>query len=251
VCSSDLSPAATEAAELANSSGRLSNKGMEGLALTPDGKTLVGIMQSPLIQDGGKNEKITRIVTIDIATGATKQFGYKLDDKKNSISEIVAINDHEFLVDERDSKGLGDGSSAVFKKIFKIDLNNATEIGSLSGADNIKNLAVGKSLFIDVKAALNGIGVTDANVPAKLEGLSFGEDLMIDGTLKHTLLLSNDNDFSANVPNNFYVFAVDAADLPAFQAQNMAAVPEPESYVMMLAGLGLVGYVARRRRNVL
>lgn len=244
-------PAATEAAELTNGSGRLSNKGMEGLALTPDGKTLVGIMQSPLIQDGGKNEKTTRIVTIDIATGATKQFGYKLDDKKNSISEIVAINDHEFLVDERDSKGLGDGSSAGFKKIFKIDLNNATEIGSLSGADNIKNLAVGKSLFIDVKAALNGIGVTDANVPAKLEGLSFGEDLMIDGTLKHTLLLSNDNDFSANVPNNFYVFAVDAADLPAFQAQNIAAVPEPESYVMMLAGLGLVGYVARRRRNVL
>ena len=31
----------------------LTNKGMEGLAITPDGKTLVGAMQSPLIQDGG------------------------------------------------------------------------------------------------------------------------------------------------------------------------------------------------------
>jgi len=50
-----------------NTSGRVANKGMEGLALTPNGKRLVGVMQAPLIQDGGK---IIRIVTIDIATGA-------------------------------------------------------------------------------------------------------------------------------------------------------------------------------------
>jgi hypothetical protein len=28
-----------------------------------------------------------------------------------------------------------------------------------------------------------------------------------------------------------------------------AAVPEPETYAMMLAGLGLLGFVARRRRT--
>lgn len=38
------------AAEIgSNASGRVANKGMEGLAITPDGKTLVGIMQAPLI----------------------------------------------------------------------------------------------------------------------------------------------------------------------------------------------------------
>ena len=46
------------------------NKGMEGLAITPDGKTLVGAMQSPLIQDGGDVKGgVTRIVTIDIQHG--------------------------------------------------------------------------------------------------------------------------------------------------------------------------------------
>ena len=42
----------------ANTSGRVANKGMEGLAITPDGKTLVGIMQNALIQDAaeGKGE---------------------------------------------------------------------------------------------------------------------------------------------------------------------------------------------------
>src|SRR5262249_40866427 len=36
-----------------NPVGRIANKGMEGLAITPDGRTLVGAMQSPLEQDGG------------------------------------------------------------------------------------------------------------------------------------------------------------------------------------------------------
>jgi len=30
----------------------------------------------------------------------------------------------------------------------------------------------------------------------------------------------------------------------------IGAVPEPQTYVMMLAGLGLMGWVARRRKRV-
>ena len=30
---------------------------------------------------------------------------------------------------------------------------------------------------------------------------------------------------------------------------NVAAIPEPEAYALMLAGLGLVGYVTSRRRR--
>src|SRR5262245_18672382 len=58
-----------------NTSGRVANKGMEGLAITPDGKTLVGIMQAPLIQDGGK---IVRIVTFDVGSGKAHQYAYAL-----------------------------------------------------------------------------------------------------------------------------------------------------------------------------
>jgi hypothetical protein len=61
-----------------NSSGRVSNKGMEGLAISPDGTVLFGAMQSPLIQDGGTDGAVTRIIAIDIATGATRQLAYKL-----------------------------------------------------------------------------------------------------------------------------------------------------------------------------
>src|SRR5678815_3523915 len=54
-----------------NPIGRIANKGMEGLAITPDGSTLVGIMQSALEQDGGDDiGQVLRIVTIDVETGA-------------------------------------------------------------------------------------------------------------------------------------------------------------------------------------
>src|SRR6185295_10616902 len=36
---------------LGNSSGRQGNRGMEGLAISPDGRTLFGMMQNALLQD--------------------------------------------------------------------------------------------------------------------------------------------------------------------------------------------------------
>ncbi len=224
-----------------NTSGRLANKGMEGLAITPDGKTLVGIMQAPLLQDASKQ---VRIVTIDIASGATKEFGYRLT-TGSGVSEIVAINDHEFLVDERDGKGLGDGTAASVKQLFKIDLTGATDISGVASM-TASTAAVSKTLFLDIRAALNANGISDTQIPSKIEGLAFGQDLA-DG--RHTLWVTNDNDFDvANAGDNkFFVFAVDAASLPTFQAQTIAPIPEPETIAMLLSGLGLVGFAGRRR----
>ncbi|BAN36632.1 hypothetical protein SCD_n02833 [Sulfuricella denitrificans skB26] len=235
----------TTASELApnNTTGRVANKGMEGLAITPDGKTLVGVMQAPLLQDGSKQ---LRIVTIDIATGATKEFGYRLT-TGSGVSEIVAINDHEFLLDERDGKGLGDGTAAVVKQLFKVDITGATDI---SGVANMTSStpAVSKTLFLDVVAELNAKGIASTAIPSKLEGFAFGEDLA-DG--RHTLWMANDNDFdtATSGDNKFYVFAIDANTLSTFQAQNItpSAVPVPAAAWLFGSGLlGLAGFARRR-----
>jgi hypothetical protein len=215
-----------------NTSGRVANKGMEGLAITPDGRTLVGIMQSPLLQDGGTATGLTtRIVTIDVHTGHTREFAYPLDTVKTTVSEILAINNHEFLVDERDSKGLGDDSVAVIKKIYKIDLAGAQDVSGISGGANLAAKAVTKTLFLDVVAALGAKGIANFDVPAKLEGITFGQDVVIGGQIKHTLYIANDNDYSAVVanshhaggtadnPNKLFVFAFDDDDLPDFVPQ--------------------------------
>ncbi len=227
-----------------NTVGRVANKGMEGLAISPDGSTLFGILQSALIQDGGTNGAITRIIKIDVATGATNEYAYQFDNigtvskpKYPTASDLLAINDHEFLVDERDGKGLGDNSTAVQKKLYRIDLSGAQDVSSLTGSQLI-GTAVTKTLFLDVVAALNAQGFSSNDIPAKIEGLAFGPDVVQNGVTRHTLFVANDNDFIATVtdsnhptgidnPNKFFVFGIDASDLPTYQAQQITDVPQP------------------------
>ena len=208
-----------------NISGRVANKGMEGLAITPDGKTLVGVMQAALIQDGGS---IIRIVTIDIRTGRTHQYAYPLT-MGSGVSEILAINNDDLLLDERDGKGLGDGSAAIVKQLFRVTLKGATDVSQISGSANLAPFALPKTPFLDVIAALVASGVSAIHIPAKIEGISFGPDVNMNGSVKHTLFIATDNDFTAvtpdknkvvtDNPNQFFVFAFDDTQLPGFVPQ--------------------------------
>jgi len=233
-----------------NTSGRTANKGMEGLAITPDGTTLVGIMQAATLQDAAipASKKLLRIVTVDVATSTTHEYGYMLT-AGSGVSDIVAINDHEFLIDERDGAGLGDGTSAAVKQVFRINLAGAVDITGLTGAAAVAK-AVGKTLVLDAVSLLNAAGIPSNQIPAKLEGLALGPDVMFGGTLEHTLFFANDNDFVQNLagPNSFYVFGLTDADLPGFQQE--VFVPEASTLGIFGTGfLGLIGLGLIRRRT--
>jgi hypothetical protein len=181
-----------------NTIGRVANKGMEGLAITPDGKTLVGIMQNTLIQDAAdksvKNAKnFLRIIVMDVKCGCTiHQYGYLLTNG-SGVSEILAVNDHQFLVDERDGNGResgGDdvtkGNAAVVKQLFLIDLDGATDVSGLDTGNMTITQAVAaatpKTLFLDIVASLTsttlGANAIPATlIPAKIEGITFGPDI--------------------------------------------------------------------------
>lgn len=223
--------ASGKAETAANSAGRVANKGMEGLAISPDGRRLFGLVQSPLIEDGGDGGRVNRIVAIDLETGQTQQYAYDnyLADRKKAYnsSELLALNDHELLVLERDGKGLGDDSTAVVKRLYKVDLAGAADVAGLSGEAALLAKAAPKSLFLDIAAQLQAAGLAPEDIPAKLEGMAFGEDVVVGGVVKHTLYIGNDNDFLATTPggranpNQWFVFAFDDADLAgsAFAAQ--------------------------------
>jgi uncharacterized repeat protein (TIGR01451 family) len=211
---SNLSPVG--AVEIAtNTSGRVTNKGIEGLAITPDGTMLVALVQSPLIQDGGDGGRANRIVTIDVASGDTHEYVYdnRIGSKNYNSSEILALNDHQFLIDTRDGKGLGDGSVAVVKQLWAVDISGAQDVSALHGEATLLPFAVPKKLFLDIVGVLNANGIASTQIPAKIEGVAFGPDL---GTM-HTLYVGNDNDFVPDVagPSRWYVFGFTDADLAA------------------------------------
>ena len=236
-----------------NTSGRVANKGMEGLALTPDGKTLVGILQASTIQDvANGNSTLLRIVTIDVASGQTHEFGYTLT-TGSGVSEIVAVNDHQFLVDERDGKGLGDGSKAKVKQIFEIDTTGADDLVNVEDKDVAAKTPVTKSAkpFLDLVAALNADGISSSQIPSKIEGLAFGEDVTINGIVNHTLYIANDNDFvpAASGPSQYYVFGFQDGDLPGYMAQELSSVPLPPGMPLFAGALGVLGLLGWRRQH--
>jgi hypothetical protein len=196
-----------------NKKGRAPNKGMEGLAITPDGSKLYAAMQSPLIQDGGRKGTNVRILEMDIKSGATREFLYPLESKKTALSEILAINDHEFLVIERTG-----ASPKPVTKIIKIDVSKASDIGKLDTlpAESIPDgvVPVTRSLLIDMRHPRWGLA--GPQFPAKIEGLAFGPDLP-DG--RHLLLVTSDNDVVSDLPTHFFAFAFEPDDLPGFQHQ--------------------------------
>lgn len=204
------------------------NQGLEGLTITPDGNTLVAIMQSALqtpgLQGPAKSVPITRIVTINLVNRSIMhEYLYPLANPQESnvgISDITALNATTFLVDERNSKNPPDGNA----KIYLADVAAATDVGPSSTVPGatydaaaggllinkmpIETL-VGVSTDAEALAKLKGAGITAAtktlqlDVAALLRSLSpkgdfFGHD-KIEGIATRdggkTLMLSNDSDF--------------------------------------------------------
>jgi len=206
---------------------RVPNKGMEGLTVTPDGKTLVGIMQSALQTPDltAKPAKVTtlRIVTVDLRTKATHEYLYLLDNPgttSSAVSEITALSNTSFLVDERD----GNFEPGAYKKLWQISLTGATDVGPAStvpgttydatkggllvGGMSIDQL-VGTDSTAAALAALQAKGVQpvskalNLDLGALVSGLDpsggfFGHDKIegvttLDGG--RTIVVSNDSDF--------------------------------------------------------
>lgn len=137
---------------------RRPNRGMEGMCMTPDGKMLVGTMQSTMYVPTkvlATNTTLTRIVTFDLATGQTKQYLYKQDGgASDSVCDITAISNNEFLVIERDGKF---GSQGGLKKVYKINLTGASDVNGpdLAAVDGLKinGKALEQSTWAEIAAA--------------------------------------------------------------------------------------------------
>ncbi|PWR22431.1 autotransporter outer membrane beta-barrel domain-containing protein [Zavarzinia compransoris] len=151
----------------APNTGRRNNQGMEAVALSPDGTRLIAILQSATIQDGAGNagnRGNTRVLIYDVSASRLPTTPVEhyilqlplLDDtgkggavnKTAAQSEVVAINNHQFLVLSRDSAGYGvDGTlPEMYKSILLVDTKGATNLAGTAYETTTKPVSTGKTL---------------------------------------------------------------------------------------------------------
>ncbi|NNH73990.1 esterase-like activity of phytase family protein [Nocardia uniformis] len=236
-----LSPGNGLPAEL---SQRTPNQGMEGLTVTPDGTTLVGVIQSGLRTPGLESARevpMTRIVTIELKSRAVREFAYPLENPKSKlgVSEITALSDTTFVVGERDGKA----APKADKKLWTVDISGATDIGPqarvpgahydpkiglLIGGMGVETY-VGLTSTADGIAALQKAGITPVDKQQHLDlaalvaglnadGKFFGHD-KIEGIATtdggRTLYIANDSDFGLDgVTNDQPPFTLKPKTLP-------------------------------------
>ncbi|MBC7563427.1 MAG: esterase-like activity of phytase family protein [Gemmatimonadaceae bacterium] len=183
-----------------NTAGRVSNRGFEGLAISPDGRYAYATLQSGMYDEGNNTGLYTRIVKYDMATGqAVGQFAYKFETtgQGRGVSELVALGNDKFLILERNNRGLGIGATLANadKNIFQIDLAGATDISNITIANGVLPVGVivaGKSAkLIDLDA--NTLEALGNKSPEKWEGIAIGPRL---NNGKYLILTGSDNDYS-------------------------------------------------------
>jgi hypothetical protein len=212
--------------------GRQNNQGLEGLTMSRDGKHLYALLQSAAIQDGGEGGSSpkrfnTRFLAYDISDPAQPKLDGEYvvqlprfkDAKGKQLvaaqSEILALDDHRFLVIARDSghgQGLKDTAS-VYRGIDIFDVAGATNIAG-TDFDGTKPVAPGGELdaaitpakytrFIDIndntqlgRFGLHNDGANDTNaLYEKWEGLALLPVLDDAAPNDYFLMVASDNDF--------------------------------------------------------
>ena len=207
-------------------SGRQNNQGFEGMSVSPDGRTLFVVNQSALRQDlDPSNAKGTRrnvrVLVYDISGVPRLVHEYALQlptypegGKVNvaAQSELLAIDDHRFLLLCRDSGGgfASKRPGSLYRKIVLVNTRGATDIvGRYDGAaDSIapkgvlrsEIVPVTMSDFVDLNdnSQLNRFGLHNG-APAdshdlyeKWESLALGP---AGRPGEYILLVGSDNDF--------------------------------------------------------
>jgi hypothetical protein len=263
------------------SAGRANNQGFEGLSLSPDGKTLFVGLQSAARQDLGTpaaaTRDNTRLFTYDLSNldqiklkgeyvVQLPKFQQGASTLVAAQSEVLALSDTQLLILPRDSNGFAVGTEeSKLRRVDVIDLSAATNIlgQSISAPGGVLDASITPALYtswldINDNAQLARFGLVNGNVPGldnlseKWEGLVLLPALDPTRPNDYFLFVANDNDFATT--DGFQAGAAynDGKDIDTmFLAYRVSitAVPEPANAAMLLAGLGLLAGVLRRRRQ--
>src|SRR5262245_15333473 len=163
------------------------SNGFEGMAVSPSGRFLFPLLEGTVAGDDAINGTVRKNLRISKFDTKTESYTgdtwiYKLEPDGTNIGDMTAINDHQFLVIERNGVTATSTSGTPFKRIFIADLT-----GVPSGGFAKKTLLV-DLMNIDDPHDLNGDGQTLFTFPY----VTIESVLPLDPS---TLLVINDNNY--------------------------------------------------------
>ncbi|MCV7200320.1 phytase [Mycobacterium angelicum] len=193
----------------AQRTGPRRNRALEGLTLTPDGRSLFAAMELPGYNDGPPksdgHQVLTRITKFDVATGEpTAQYAYPIEAPNlgaqfDGVSDLVALSDSTFLVVERSN------SLPPVIRIYRAEIGAATDVLSRPSLLGGALTPMRKSLAFDVSALSVAPDLWPKNLVYNLEGITLGPKLP-DG--RQSVVLVSDNDFSPTQVTQFLLLAM-------------------------------------------
>jgi len=155
-----------------------SSKGFEGMAFSPDRQTLYPLLEGTVV--GDDQAGALRIYEFDVKTSSFTGFvGYYPAENGNAIGDFTPINRDEFLVIERDN---GQGQTAAFKKIFKVNLSRVDQRGYVYKEELVDLMDVADPRDLN----------DDGNLTFTFPFLTIENVLVLD---PWTILVANDNNF--------------------------------------------------------
>lgn len=152
------------------------SRGFEGMAIDASGETLFTLLEGTVTGDPARSLRINAF-DVQAAAYTGEQWLYRLDPAGTNIGDMTAVNDHQFLVIERNGT-----ETPRFKKIYLIDLNVLDAEGFVSKTEvvDLMNLADPHDLNQDGQTVFTFPFVTIEDV------------LVLD---EKTLLVINDNNY--------------------------------------------------------
>ena len=176
------------------------SKGFEGMAVSCNERVLYPMLEGPLTTDSDQQRLIINEFSVKTRRYTGRQWFYRLEAAGQAIGDFTQVNDHAFLVIERDNF---EGAAAVFKKIFLVDFDEVDSAGFL-----VKH-EVADLLNIDDPGNLAGFG------PAFRFPFQTIESVIVLGRRALGVLNDNNYPFSAGRvpgqpdPNEFLVIKLD------------------------------------------